>query len=154
MRWLARPTRCSSRDTPLGAPTWITWSMPPQSMPRSSEEVAITPRSPSFASEPRAIAASTRRRWPTSRLPWCSAIGRVSSLMRQIAANSSSDCARVLTNTMVMPDAAIRSRITEAPARPMRPDHGTWLSGSIIDSAGGAPGGATTIRAGACGVPT
>ena len=57
MRWLARPTRCSSRLTPLGAPTCITWSTPPQSMPRSSEEVATTARS-----RPAAIAASTRRR--------------------------------------------------------------------------------------------
>ena len=72
IRWLARPTRCSSRDTPFGAPTWITWSTPPQSMPRSSEEVATTARS-----LPAAIAASTRRRCSTSRLPWCSAIGSV-----------------------------------------------------------------------------
>ena len=59
-----RPTRCSRRDTPFGAPTWITWSTPPQSMPRSSEDVATTARR-----SPRAIAASTRRRWARSRLP-------------------------------------------------------------------------------------
>ena len=44
-RWLARPMRCIRRLTPLGAPIWITRSTSPQSMPRSSEEVATTARS-------------------------------------------------------------------------------------------------------------
>ena len=44
MRWLARPMRCSSREAPFGAPTLITRSTSPQSMPRSSEEVATTAR--------------------------------------------------------------------------------------------------------------
>ena len=57
MRWLARPMRCSSREAPFGAPTLMTRSTSPQSMPRSSDEVATTARS-----RPAAIASSTVRR--------------------------------------------------------------------------------------------
>ena len=63
-RWLERPIRCSRRLDPLGAPTWITRSTSPQSMPSSSVEVQTTARS-----RPSAIAASTLRRWPTSSEP-------------------------------------------------------------------------------------
>ena len=45
------------------------------------------------------IAFSTRRRWPTSSEPWCSAIGSESSLMRQSSANSSSAWLLVLTKS-------------------------------------------------------
>ena len=54
-----------SLAAPLGAPTCTTRSTSPQSMPRSSDEVQTTARS-----WPRAIAASTRRRCSTARLPW------------------------------------------------------------------------------------
>ncbi len=50
MRWM-------KRLAPFGAPTWMTRSTSPQSMPRSSVEVATTARS-----VPAAIAASTLRR--------------------------------------------------------------------------------------------
>ncbi len=133
IRWLARPTRCRRRETPFGAPTWITWSTPPQSMPRSSEDVATTARS-----RPSAIAASTRRRCSRSRLPWWIAIGSVSALIRHSAWNSSSPCARVLTNTIVMPAALIRSRIRDAAVSPIRPDQGSRSSGSMTETAGGA----------------
>ena len=64
MRWFDRPTRCNKRETPLGAPTWITWSTPPQSIPKSSDDVATTARN-----RPSDIAASTLRRWPISSDP-------------------------------------------------------------------------------------
>ena len=44
-RWLERPMRCSRRLAPFGAPTWMTRSTSPQSMPRSSVEVQTTARS-------------------------------------------------------------------------------------------------------------
>ena len=56
-RWLARPTRWISRLAPFGAPTLMTRSTSPQSMPRSSVEVATT-----ALSVPAAMAASTLRR--------------------------------------------------------------------------------------------
>ncbi len=123
----------------MGAPTWITWSTPPQSMPRSSEEVATTARS-----DPAAIAASTRKRCASSRLPWWMAIGRVSSLSRHSSWNSNSDWARVLTNTMVMPAARMRSSTVGALNRPMWPDHGSRPSGRIMPILGAAPPLAST----------
>ena len=41
-RWLERPMRWIRRLAPFGAPTWMTRSTSPQSMPRSSVEVATT----------------------------------------------------------------------------------------------------------------
>jgi hypothetical protein len=70
MRWI-------SRLAPLGAPTCTTRSTAAQSMPRSSDDVATTARK-----LPAAIAASTLRRCSTARLPWCSAMGRLSSFSR------------------------------------------------------------------------
>ena len=96
-RWLARPMRWISRLAPFGAPTCSTRSTAAQSMPRSSDEVATTARSP-----PRAMAASTLRRCSGARLPWWRAIGRLSSFSRHSAWNTSSACARVLTNSSVV----------------------------------------------------
>ena len=93
-RWLARPTRWISRLAPFGAPTLMTRSTSPQSMPRSSVEVHTT-----ALSVPAAMAASTLRRRAASSEPWCSAIGRLSSLMRHSSWNISSAWLRVLTNT-------------------------------------------------------
>ena len=141
MRWLARPTRCSSRATPLGAPTCTTWSTPPQSMPRSSEAVATTARS-----RPDAIAASTLRRCSTVRLPWCSAIGRLSSFKRHSAWKQSSAWARVLTKTMVTPASRMRRYTSGMEARPICPPQGRCPSGSMIDSSGAAPPRTCTSR--------
>ena len=63
-RWLARPMRWVRREAPLGAPTLMTRSTSPQSMPRSSEEVHTT-----ACSRPAAIAASILRRWAASSEP-------------------------------------------------------------------------------------
>jgi hypothetical protein len=60
-RWLARPMRCSRRDEPLGAPICTTRSTAPQSMPRSSEEVATTARSRPRPSRPPPCGAARRR---------------------------------------------------------------------------------------------
>lgn len=100
-RWLARPIRCTIRDAPLGLASWITRSTSPQSIPRSSVEVQTTARS-----SPRAIAASTFRRCSAARLPWCRAIGRLSSFSRHSSWNANSAWNRVLTNT-----SAIRLRL-------------------------------------------
>ena len=56
-RWLARPMRWMRRLAPFGAPMLTTRSTSPQSMPRSSVEVATT-----ALSAPAAMAASTLRR--------------------------------------------------------------------------------------------
>jgi hypothetical protein len=72
-------------------------------MPRSSDAVATTARS-----RPSAIAASTLRRNPISRLPWCMAIGSAASFSRHRAVKTSSACARVLTKTIVTRAASIR----------------------------------------------
>ncbi len=77
-RWLARPIRCTRRFTFLGAPTWITRSTSPQSMPRSSDPVHTTARS-----APAAIACSTRSRCSRARLPWWMPIGRLSVFCSQ-----------------------------------------------------------------------
>ena len=61
--WRGRCAACM-RDAPFGAPTWITRSTSPQSMPRSRVEVQTTARS-----LPAAIAASTLRRCSTSSEP-------------------------------------------------------------------------------------
>jgi hypothetical protein len=62
----------------FGAPTWITRSTSPQSMPRSSEPVQTTARS-----WPAVIAASTFSRCARSRLPWWMPMGSPSSLASQ-----------------------------------------------------------------------
>ena len=81
----------------MGAPIWMTRSTVPQSMPRSSEEVATT----AFKA-PRAIAASTLRRCSGTRLPWWMPIASLSSLSRQRPWKTISAWALVLTKTMVV----------------------------------------------------
>ena len=93
-RWLARPMRWTMRDEPLGADSWMTRSTSPQSMPRSSVEVQTTARSP-----PRPMAASTLRRCSAAMEPWCSAMGRPSSLISHSFWKANSACQRVLTKT-------------------------------------------------------
>ena len=103
--------------------------------------MAITARS-----LPSAIAASTRRRWAMSRLPWWMAMGSVSALIFHSAWNISSPWARVLTNTMVIWWAAMRSSTTGAALRPMCPDQGRRASGSRMASVGGVPCGCSISR--------
>ena len=97
MRWFERPMRCMMREAPFGAPTLTTRSTSPQSTPRSSVEVHTT-----ALSLPSPIAASTRRRCPTSSEPWWRAIASPSSLRSQSAWNTASACMRVLTKTSVV----------------------------------------------------
>ena len=103
-------------------------------MPRSSDEVATTARNC-----PAAIAASTRSRWESSRLPWWMAIGRVSVLIFHNSWNSSSAWARVLTNTIDSPAARMRARMSGALDSPICPDHGSRPAGRIMVISGGAP---------------
>ena len=135
MRWLARPTRCSSRATPLGAPTCTTWSTLPQSMPRSSEAVATTARS-----RPDAIAASTLRRCSTVRLPWCSAIGRLSSFKRHSACEAQLRLgAGVDEDDGDAAPRRMRRYTSGMEARPICPPQGRCPSGSMMESSGAAP---------------
>ncbi len=96
-RWLARPMRWTIRAAPFGAASWMTRSTSPQSMPRSSVEVQTT----AFSS-PRAMAPSTLRRCSAARLPWCRAIGRLSSLIFHSSWNANSAWKRVLTKISVV----------------------------------------------------
>ena len=74
------------------------------------------------------------------------AIGSVSLFSFHSAWNSNSACARVLTNTMVIPAAPMRARICGALFSPMWPDHGSRPSGRIVPISGGAPPLASTMR--------
>ena len=70
----------------------------------------------------------------------------VESLIFHSAWNISSACARVLTNTMVMPVSAMRARIWAAASRPMWPAQDNSPIGSIIEIDGGAPSATAIVR--------
>ena len=104
MRWM-------KRLAPFGAPTWMTRSTSPQSMPRSSVEVATTARS-----EPAAIAASTLRR--------CSGVER--AVMQGDRQPEIVDAPQVLEQQL-----GLHARVDEQQAQPVRLDRRVDLADGI-----------------------
>ena len=110
-RWLERPMRWMKRLAPFGAPTWMTRSTSPQSMPRSRVEVATTARS-----EPSAIAASTLRR--------CSGVER--AVMQGDGQAKIVDAPQVLEQQL-----GLHARVDEQQAEPVRLDRRVDLADGI-----------------------
>ena len=104
MRWM-------KRLAPFGAPTWMTRSTSPQSMPRSSVEVATTARS-----EPAAIAASTLRR--------CSGVER--AVMQRDRQPELVDAPQLLEQQL-----GLHARVDEQQAQPVRLDRRVDLADGI-----------------------
>ncbi len=73
-------------------------------------------------------------------------MGSVVSFSRHSAWNISSACARVLTNTMVMPASRMRAITPGAASSPIWPAQDSSPSGSIIANSGGAPSGSSMTR--------
>ena len=92
--WFERPIRCNKRLTPLGAPTWMTSSTSPQSIPSSSADVVTIARN-----NPLAIMFSVLWRCSLLSAPWYNAIGRFWSLTSHNPWKINSAWARVFTNT-------------------------------------------------------